>query len=168
MSTSDKHLSDVGHLSNQVKNLDSKRIVLVRALWNEAVTGALLQGALDFLKEAGMPSAGVQLVEVPGTFELTYAAAKALKQKVDGVIVLGCVVRGETAHFDYICQGVTQGITLLNTQGTVPVIFGVLTTENQAQALDRAGGKYGNKGEEAAATLLHMLSLDALTKQTVP
>lgn len=158
MSTADKHLSDIGHLRTEVKNIQAKRIVVVRALWNDAVTGALLTGALDFLKKAGLPESGLEVIEVPGTFELTYAAARALKQQVDGIIVLGCVVRGETPHFDYICQGVTQGISLLNAQGSAPVIFGVLTTENQAQALDRAGGRFGNKGEEAAATLLHMLA----------
>ncbi len=159
MSTADKHLSDIGHLSTEVNNIQTKRIVVVRALWNDAVTGALLRGAVDFLKKAGLPESGLEIVEVPGTFELTYAAAKALKQHADGIIVLGCVVRGETPHFDYICQGVTQGISLLNTQGSAPVIFGVLTTENQAQALDRAGGRFGNKGEEAAATLLHMMAV---------
>lgn len=79
-----------------------------------------------FSQKAGLPDSGLEIIEVPGTFELTYAAAKALKQNADGIIVLGCVVRGETPHFDYICQGVTQGISLLNTQGSAPVILGYL------------------------------------------
>ncbi|WP_373817687.1 6,7-dimethyl-8-ribityllumazine synthase, partial [Porphyromonas loveana] len=97
---------------------------------------------------------------VPGTFELTYASAYLCEQhEVDAVIAIGCVVRGDTPHFDYICQGVSQGITQLNVDGFVPVIFGVLTTETMLQAEERAGGRHGNKGTEAAITALKMAGL---------
>ena len=105
------------------------------------------------------------MVFVPGTFELTFGAQKLVHsiKKYDAVIALGCVIQGETRHFDFICQGVTQGITDLNCKYDLPVIYGVLTTDNQQQALDRAGGIHGNKGDEAAVTALKMIAFNRAT-----
>ena len=98
---------------------------------------------------------------VPGTVELTYAAARMIEEyaDMDAIVVIGCVIQGDTPHFDYVCQSVTQGVTILNAQGNVPVIFSVLTTLNKQQALDRAGGRLGNKGVEGAYTAIRMANL---------
>ncbi len=133
--------------------------------WNSEVTYVLLQGAIDTLIKHGVERDNINVVHVPGSFELTYAAKKLVYEHVDlqkynAVIVLGCVVQGETPHFDYVCQGVTQGITALNTvENACPIIFGVLTTDSMEQALDRAGGKHGNKGVEAAVTAIKMANI---------
>jgi len=128
--------------------------------WNSDVTHALLEGAVKTLKKHGAKSKNIAVKHVPGSFELT-AGAKLIADNtnVDAVICLGCVIRGETPHFSYICQGVTQGITQLNIIYKIPFIFGVLTTENLQQALDRSGGRHGNKGDEAAITAIRMASL---------
>ena len=98
------------------------------------------------------------MFHVPGTFELPYAAAKLQQLGVyDAIIVIGCVIQGDTPHFDYVCQGVTQGITQLNAEAVAPVIFSVLTTNTMEQALDRAGGRLGNKGVEGAVTAIKMI-----------
>jgi 6,7-dimethyl-8-ribityllumazine synthase len=133
---------------------------IVVAEWNYEITGALAQGAVDTLKRHGAIDENIIVKHVPGTFELTLGAQYLAEfTKVDAIIVLGCVIQGETRHFDFICQGVTQGITNLNMKYNKPFIFGVLTTDNQQQALDRAGGKLGNKGDEAAVTAIKMLAL---------
>ncbi len=132
------------------------RIGLVVATWNEEVTGKLKAGAIEALLACGVPQHKIMIREVPGTLELTLGASKLLPH-VDAVVVLGCVVQGETPHFTFICEGVTYGITELNLRTGKPVIFGVLTTLTQEQALERAGGKHGNKGFEAAITALKML-----------
>jgi len=136
------------------------------AEWNYEVTGALAQGAIDTLKKHGAVDESIITTHVPGTFELTLGAQYLAEfANVDAIIVLGCVIQGETRHFDFICAGVTQGITSLNMKYNKPFIFGVLTTDNQQQALDRAGGKLGNKGDEAAVTAIKMLALkNDLTK----
>jgi 6,7-dimethyl-8-ribityllumazine synthase len=132
-------------------------IGIVAAEWNGDITGELLAGALRVLEKT---SCKYELLKVPGTFELTSGAfLMASRHKVDAVICLGCVIRGETPHFDYICQSVTNGLTTLNATSAVPFIFGVLTTNNLQQALDRIGGKHGHKGEEAAVTALKMAAL---------
>jgi 6,7-dimethyl-8-ribityllumazine synthase len=133
---------------------------IVVAEWNYEITGALAQGAVDTLKRHGAIDENIIVKHVPGTFELTLGAQYLAEfTKVDAIIALGCVIQGETRHFDFICQGVTQGITNLNMKYNKPFIFGVLTTDNQQQALDRAGGKLGNKGDEAAVTAIKMLAL---------
>jgi len=132
------------------------------ATWNDKITGALLNGALAALKSAGVPDANVSVLHVPGSVELVNAAALAIeKLKPDAVVVLGCVIRGETPHFDYVCQSVTQGVTALNAKGGTPVIFGLVTTENLLQAQERAGGRLGNKGTEAACAAIAMSNLHA-------
>lgn len=140
-------------------NLSKKKFAIVVAEWNEEITEALYQGAYSSLITNGAKKANIIRKTVPGTFELTLGAQWMADQKaIDAVIVLGCVIQGETPHFDYICQAVAYGITEVNLKSKKPVIFGVLTVLNKAQALARAGGKYGNKGEEAALTAISMLN----------
>ena len=116
--------------------------------------------AVETLKKQGAQEENILIKPVPGSFELTFGANQFIQHTdVDAVIVLGCVIRGETPHFDYVCEGVTQGITTLNETGNVPVIYGLVTTENMQQAIDRAGGKLGNKGDECAITAIKMIDL---------
>lgn len=130
-------------------------IAVVRTQWNEQITTLLASGATETLRNAG---ADVEEFVVPGAVELTYAAQRIIdSEQFDAVIVFGCVIKGDTPHFDYVCQSVTQGITSLNADGPVPVIFGVLTVLNQQQALDRCGGPAGHKGIEAAQTAIAMV-----------
>jgi 6,7-dimethyl-8-ribityllumazine synthase len=140
--------------------LGSKKIAIVVAEWNEEITESLYEGAVAGLIMGGVAKKNIIRLDVPGSFELTLGAQRAAQQKdVAAVICLGCVIQGDTPHFDYICQAVAYGITEVNLKFNKPVIFGVLTTLNQKQALERAGGKLGNKGEEAAHTALKMLAL---------
>ena len=128
--------------------------------WNSEITWALLNGAVNTLKKHGASDNNIIVKHVPGTFELTLGAQFfAEYDDVDAVICIGCVIQGETPHFNYICQGVTQGITQLNMEYNIPFIFGVLTTNTIEQAADRAGGKHGNKGDEAAVTAIKMAAL---------
>jgi 6,7-dimethyl-8-ribityllumazine synthase len=132
----------------------------VVAEWNEDITEALYEGAYQGLLSLGAKKSNIVRKNVPGTFELTLASLWAAEKKdIDAVISLGCVIQGETPHFDYICQAVAYGITEVNIKTKKPVIFGVLTVLNKKQALERAGGKLGNKGEEAAVTAVKMLEL---------
>jgi 6,7-dimethyl-8-ribityllumazine synthase len=143
-----------------VPSAEAMKFGIVVAEWNYEITGALAQGAAETLKRHGAKDENIIVKHVPGTFELTLGAQFLAEfAEVDAIIVLGCVIQGETRHFDFICQGVTQGITNLNIKYNKPFIFGVLTTDNQQQALDRAGGKLGNKGDEAAVTAIKMLAL---------
>lgn len=145
--------------------LEKQSYAIAVADWNPQVTHALLNGAIEGLTGNGVLKRNINVVHVPGTFELTYAAKQfvfehAKGKKYDAVIVLGCVVQGDTPHFDYVCQGVTQGVAALNTvENACPVIFGVLTTNTMQQALDRAGGIHGNKGVEAAITAIKMANI---------
>lgn len=134
------------------------RVAIVKAQWNGHITSALTDGALEVFKSQGVPAENVDVFEVPGAVELTFGASQLIESSLyDAVIVFGCVIRGGTPHFDYVCQSVTQGITALNADCDIPVIFGVLTVDCEQDALDRAGGKLGNKGTEAAeaAILMH-------------
>lgn len=131
---------------------------IVVAEWNVAITGELLKGAISTLKAAGCAEKNILVRHVPGTFELSLGAQFfAEYTDVDAIIVLGCVIQGDTRHFDFVCQGVTQGVTQLMLSWNIPIAFGVLTTDNQQQALDRAGGALGNKGDEAAYTAIKMV-----------
>jgi 6,7-dimethyl-8-ribityllumazine synthase len=146
-----------GPLKSKIK-IANKRFAIVVAEWNEEITEALYQGAVGNLISSGVKQRSIIRKDVPGTFELTLGALWMAEQKnIDAVICLGCVIQGDTPHFDYICQAVAYGITEVNIKTRKPVIFGVLTTLNKQQALERAGGKYGNKGEEAAITAIKML-----------
>lgn len=142
--------------------LARQRYAIIVADWNKEITFALAQGAIDTLVKNGVREDRISVTHVPGTVELTYAASKMVNKvfkRPDAIIVIGCVIQGDTPHFDYVCQSVTQGVTKLNAKGTVPVIFSVLTTLNKQQALDRAGGKLGNKGVEGAITAIRMANL---------
>lgn len=137
-------------------------ISIIVAQWNSAITHALLRDAVKTLQKAGIKPANLMVDFVPGSFELPLAAQwQAANKKVDAVICLGCVVQGETRHFDFICDAVAHGIMKLNLKFDKPVIFGVLTTNTIAQAKERAGGKHGNKGQDAAEATLDMLKLKA-------
>lgn len=135
--------------------------------WNHDITNELKVGALNFLRNKDAKEKNMIIKSVPGAYELVLGAQYLLeKKRLDAVIALGCVIQGETRHFDFICDSVANGIMQLNIKFGKPVIFGVLTPENRQQAIDRAGGKHGNKGEEAAATAIKMLALrDQLTKK---
>ena len=138
--------------------LQKQRYAVVVADWNKDITYALAQGAIDTLLGAGVTEDHILVQHVPGTVELTYAAAKLMGQ-VDAIIIIGCVIKGDTPHFDYVCQSVTQGMTELNLHGKTPVIFSVLTTLNLQQAQQRAGGDLGNKGVEGAYTAIRMANM---------
>jgi 6,7-dimethyl-8-ribityllumazine synthase len=143
-----------------IPDASDMRFGIVVSDWNREVTWALLEGATSTLKKHGVSTEDIVVSHVPGSFELTLGAQfMAEYEDLDGVICLGCVIQGETPHFTYICQGVTQGITQLNMEYNIPFIFGVLTTNTLQQALDRAGGKHGNKGDEAAVTAIRMAAL---------
>lgn len=138
------------------------RIAIVVAEWNPDITNALLQGAHETLLEHGVKEENIRVIPVPGSYELTTGADIALSDPLcDAAICLGCVIQGETRHFDFICEAVSQGLTNLSLKRERPVIFGLLTTNNMQQALDRAGGKHGNKGVEAAVTALKMVHLNS-------
>lgn len=139
-------------------NLKNKRFAIVVAEWNEEITESLFDGAYHALIELGAKKGNIIRKDVPGSFELPLGAQQMAEQKeIDAVICIGCVIQGDTPHFDYICQAVAYGIMKVNLKFNKPVAFGVLTTLNKKQALERAGGKFGNKGEEAALTVAKML-----------
>lgn len=144
-----------------VPNGKDFRIAIVAAEWNSQITDALLKGAVSTLRDNGVMKKNILVHRVPGTFELTTAANLLLaRTTVDAVICIGCVIQGETRHFEFICQAVSQGITNVAVKHGRPVIFSVLTCDTMEQALDRAGGKHGNKGVEGAVTALKMIALD--------
>ena len=145
-----------GGITLSPTELGRLRVGIAVADWNSDITYSLLAGAEQTLRSEGVKT--IETLHVPGTIELTYAARK-LQSRNDVVIILGCVIQGDTPHFDYVCQSVTEGMTILNAEGKVPVIFGVITVLNREQATDRAGGKLGNKGTEAALTALRMAAL---------
>lgn len=138
----------------------NKVVGIVVSEWNAPITESLLKGATDTLIAAGVEQKDIIIEYVPGTVELTFGAKVLIEETLaHAVIVLGCVIQGDTRHFDYVCDSVTHGITELNLQYPTPVIFGVLTTENLEQAKARAGGTHGNKGEDCAIAALKMIAL---------
>ena len=140
---------------HSLPHVDGLTVGIVCAEWNDQITGALLQGALDLFTREGYED--ITVAHVPGTVELTYGAAQMARTgKYDAVIMIGCVIRGGTPHFDYVCDNVTQGCAYLNATQNVPIIFCVLTTDDLQQALDRAGGALCNKGTEAAEAAIKM------------
>jgi len=157
MATSEKNLSAQSFSGKM--NITEKRFGLVVSEWNEEITEALFDAAYQTLLDHGARRENILRKNVPGSFELSLGAQwLARSEEIDAVICLGCVIQGETRHFEFICQSVAQGIKDVALKYNKPVIFGVLTTDNQQQALDRAGGKHGNKGDEAAATAIKMLN----------
>lgn len=144
-----------------IKDLRGLKAGIVTAAWNPEVTFAMRDAAMELLS-AHLGKDSVMQITVPGSFELVHASAR-LMEHVDGVIAIGCVIQGETPHFTFISQAVASGLASLNARAAKPVIFGVLTTDTMEQALERAGGRHGNKGTEAAATLLNMLSINYIS-----
>ncbi len=158
MSSVNKNLSVTE--GSEIPNAKDFKFGVVYSEWNYEVTNALKDGAVKTLLANGAKEENILIKTVPGSFELTLGAQYLAEfTEVDAIICLGCVIQGETRHFDFICDAVAKGITDLNIKYNQPFIFGVLTPENQQQALDRAGGKHGNKGDEAAITAIKMLSL---------
>lgn len=158
MATHLKSLSDFSHI--EIPSAKAFRFGIVVSQWNAEVTGALYNGAYTALIKHGALADNIIEVQVPGSFELTSGADLLLAaKKLDAVICLGCVIQGETRHFDFICNAVANGVTNVSIKHNKPVIFGVLTTDNLQQAKDRAGGKHGNKGEEAAVTAIMMAQI---------
>lgn len=158
MATQLKNLSDFSHTT--VPNAAPYRYGIVVAEWNAKITGALYEGAYQSLIKHGAQESQIHTYTVPGSFELISGADLLLQDNnVDTVICLGCVIQGETRHFDFICQAVATGLSNVSLKYGKPVIFGVLTTDNEQQAFDRAGGKHGNKGDEAAITAIKMADL---------
>ena len=156
MASSSKNLSQ--HSGKNIQKMVDKRFAVIVSEWNEEVTESLYNGAVETLVKYGVKKENIIRKNVPGSFELSLAAQwMAEKADINAVICLGCVIQGETRHFDFICDAVAQGLTHVSLKFNKPVIFGVLTPNTQQQALDRAGGKHGNKGDEAAITAIKML-----------
>ena len=158
MSTENSNLSNFD--SSTVPSGDSLTIGLVVSKWNEKITESLFNGAYTTLTEFGVKANNIKRIDVPGSFELVFGYKKMIQAKVDVVIAIGCVIKGETEHFDYICQSVSKGIIDLNINFDTPVVFCVLTDNNIQQSVDRSGGKHGNKGVEAAITALKLANLN--------
>ena len=141
-------------------DITSKKFGMVVSEWNEEITHSLMSGALETLLKYGAKKENIIIRSVPGSFELTLGAQTlAQDQEIDAILCLGCVIQGETPHFNFICNAVAQGITTLNLKFHKPIVFGVLTTHTLQQAIDRSGGKHGNKGDEAAMTGIKMLTI---------
>ena len=143
-----------------IPSAKSMRFGIVVANWNSKITSNLLDGSKETLLECGASVSNISVIEVPGSFELVFGAKLMSKQKVDAIICLGSVIQGKTKHFDFVCNAVSLGIKDLNIALNVPVIFGVLTDNTLQQARNRSGGKYGNKGVEAAITAIKMAHLN--------
>lgn len=156
MASNQKNLSD--YSNRNVKDISNSKFAVVVSEWNEEVTESLYSGVYSTLMEHGASKENIIRKNVPGSFELSLGAQWMSEQEdIDAVICIGCVIQGETKHFDFICDAVAHGITNVSLKYNKPVVFGVLTPNSQKQALDRAGGKYGNKGDEAAITAVKML-----------
>lgn len=144
-------------ISIELPHVEGLKVGIVAARWNNQVTDPLLNGAIERIVQEGYSRESITVQRVPGTVELTFAAAQMARSgKFDAVIMIGCVIRGGTPHFDYVCDNATQGCAILNATQQVPIIFCVLTTDNEQQALDRAGGTLCNKGTEAAEAAIEM------------
>ncbi len=168
MATANHNLSNYDKAT--IPNAKDFRFGIVVSEWNDTITEGLWQGAFDALIDCGAVRENIVRWNVPGTFELTYGAARMSKSiyadsgMLDAIIVIGCVIQGETKHFDFVCEGVTQGIKDLNLKGDIPVIFCVLTDNNMQQSIERSGGKHGNKGTEAAIAAIKMADLRKQTR----
>ena len=160
MATENTNLSNYD--SSTLPNASKFRFGIVVSEWNSEITEGLLKGALDALLDCGVELFNIKTIHVPGSFELIYGAKKMQEQHVDVVIAIGSIIKGETQHFDFVCDGVTQGIKDLNVLNDVPVVFCVLTDNNLQQSIDRCGGKHGNKGVEAAITAIKMAHLNSI------
>jgi 6,7-dimethyl-8-ribityllumazine synthase len=154
MSSSDHNLSELSDLPDA----SAFTFGIVVSKWNSQITYSLLKAAIETLEKANVPHKQIIKLEVPGTFELPFGAQKlAENPNINAVICLGCVIQGETRHFDFICDAAANGVMRVSLDFKKPVTFGVLTTNDMQQAIDRSGGKYGNKGVEAASTAIQLL-----------
>lgn len=161
MATAGKNLSS--YHKEDLKNTENLNIGIVVAEWNNNITDALFNGAFDTLVANGISKKNIISIKVPGSFELIYGAKHLIEtHKLDAVIVLGSVIQGETKHFDFICNAVSQGVKDLNIKYNTPIIFGLLTDNTLQQALDRSGGKHGNKGVECAIAAIKMATLASI------
>lgn len=158
MATENKNLSNYD--KNKLPNAEQFTFGIVVSEWNDHITHALRDGAVKTLLDLGAIEENILILDVPGSFELVYGSKVLIENYVDVVIAIGSVIRGETAHFDYVCQGVTQGITTLNIEYDTPIIFCVLTDDTEEQSIARSGGKHGNKGVEAAVAAVKMAHLN--------
>lgn len=160
MATANKNLSEYD--KSTLPNAKKFKVGIVVSEWNDQVTEGLFSGAKEALLDCGMLEENIVRWNVPGSFELIFGAKRMIEvdEELDAVIVIGCVIKGETMHFDFVCEGVTQGIKDLNLISEIPVIFCVLTDNNEQQSLDRSGGAHGNKGTEAAVAALKMIELN--------
>lgn len=165
MATKNHNLSDYD--ITKVPSGEGMKVGIVVSEWNENITAALLDGAINTLKVNGVKEEDIKVMTVPGSFELIYGATQMVKTPVDGVIAIGCVIRGDTPHDRYICQGTTYGLSRLNATQDKPVIYGLITTLDMQQAEDRAGGKMGNKGDECAVTLIKMIDFKRKINQSL-
>lgn len=158
MASSQKNLSS--YSGKNLVDISKYHIGIVVSEWNDDVTDSLYSGCLQTLIDHGASKKNITTKYVPGSFELPLAAQRlAASKNIDAVICLGCIIQGETRHFEFICQSVATGIMKVGLEKNKPVVFGVLTTDTKKQAIDRAGGKHGNKGEEAAITAIKMMGL---------
>lgn len=157
MATANTNLSHYD--KDSIPNAKDFRFGIVVSEWNDSITSALLEGAKTALLDCGAQAENIKVAHVPGSFELIYGSKKFQEEKVDAVIAIGSVIRGETEHFTFVCEAVSQGIKDLNILYDVPVIFCVLTDDNLQQAKDRSGGRHGNKGTEAAIAAIKMVAL---------
>ncbi len=158
MATANKNLSDYD--KNTIPNAKYIRFGIVVSEWNDKITEGLYSGAEAALLDCGALPENIIRWNVPGSFELIYGASRMIQtQQVDVVITIGCVIKGETMHFEFVCDGVTQGIKDLNVKGDIPVIFCLLTDNTEQQSIDRSGGIHGNKGTEAAIAAIKMADL---------
>ena len=155
MATNSQNSKHIVH--EKLPGAQDLRFALIVSQWNSEITNRLYEGAHQILQQ--QQAKQIDRIDVPGSFELVYASRVAIKKNYDAIIAIGNVIRGETSHFDYVCQGVTNGIQQLNAMGTVPVIFCVLTDDTIEQSRARSGGTLGNKGEEAAVAAILMASL---------
>ena len=158
MATQNNNLSDYN--KDSLPDVSNLRFGIVVSKWNDDITDGLFKGAYETLSDCGVSSDNILKLEVPGSFELIYGSKILYKKNCDAIICLGSVIQGETKHFDYVCQGVTNGIKDLNIALDIPVIFGVLTDNSKEQAINRSGGIHGNKGVEAAITAIKMAYLN--------
>ena len=158
MATTNNNLSDFN--KDSLPDSSNMKIGIVVSKWNNKITDGLYNGAFTTLIESGVSENNIEKIEVPGSFELIFGAKLLSRKDVDAIICLGSVIQGETKHFDYVCQAVSNGIKDLNISLNIPVIFGVLTDNTMEQAVNRSGGKHGNKGVEAAVTAIKMVHLN--------
>lgn len=154
MATKNQNLS--AYDATKVPNAKGMKFGIVVSEWNDNITTPLMEGAINTLKANGANEEDIEVFRVPGSFELIYGASQLTMNDYDAIIAIGCVIRGDTPHFDYICEGTTSGLARLNVEQDTPVIYGLITTNNMEQALDRCGGKHGNKGDECAITAIKM------------